>query len=294
MSKVEELNKLALKLTGENPYKKTIKESLESIASYLAGENIEVENIEDAIQKCTEYYSGGGGGGGSHDWEAIGFEGEPKVIQDGYDYAVEIAENWDSSITTMYAKYKDDVHLVYFPSVDTSNVTTMQTAFSGCSSLSQVALIDTSNVTSMGGMFSYCYGLSTVPKFDMGKVTVVAEMFSNCRSITKIDLDFSYAFSKTSMTGSMFSSCVGLKTIKFGNIDNISRDSNLGTYSNMFYGCDNLDDETLNDILKLLPKLRPTSTSTLKLFGISSAQATRCQSLSNYAAFTAAGWTTGY
>ena len=92
----------------------------------------------------------------------------------------------------------------------------------------------------------------------------------------------------------MFESCASLKTIKFGNIDNISRDSNLGTYANMFYGCNSLDNETLNDILKLLPKLRPTSAATLKSFGISQAQATICESLSNYAAFTAAGWTTGY
>ena len=46
MSKVSELNKLALKLTGENPYKKTIKESLDVIATFLAGEEIDSENIE--------------------------------------------------------------------------------------------------------------------------------------------------------------------------------------------------------------------------------------------------------
>lgn len=92
----------------------------------------------------------------------------------------------------------------------------------------------------------------------------------------------------------MFTTCESLKTIKFGNIDNISRDSNLGTYAYMFYGCKSLDNETLNDILKLLPKLRPTSTGTLNAFGISQAQATICESLPNYAAFTAAGWTTGY
>lgn len=269
MSKVEELNKLALKLTGSNPYKKTIKESLESIATYLAGENIEVENIEDAIQKCTEYYSGGGGGG-SRDWSAIGYAAEPEAIQDGYDYAVEILENWDSSITTMYNKYKNNIQLVYFP------------------------LVDTSNVTSMTGAFGNCSRLSAVPKFDMGKVRDVTEMFSYCRSITEIDLDFSYAFSNTSNLSSLFTTCESLKTIKFGNIDNISRDSNLGTYAYMFYGCKSLDNETLNDILKLLPKLRPTSTGTLNAFGISQAQATICESLPNYAAFTAAGWTTGY
>lgn len=36
------------------------------------------------------------------------------------------------------------------------------------------------------------------------------------------------------------------------------------------------------------------NTKTLKYMGISSTQATTCQSLSNWSAFTAAGWTTGY
>ena len=38
--------------------------------------------------------SGGGGGGSSLDWSAIGYNGEPQEIKDGYNYAVEIMENW--------------------------------------------------------------------------------------------------------------------------------------------------------------------------------------------------------
>ena len=37
-----------------------------------------------------------------------------------------------------------------------------------------------------------------------------------------------------------------------------------------------------------------TGTKTLAYIGLTSEQATKCQSLSNYSAFTAAGWTTGY
>ena len=33
---------------------------------------------------------------------------------------------------------------------------------------------------------------------------------------------------------------------------------------------------------------------TLKYIGLTSAQANKCKTLSNYSAFTAAGWTTGY
>ena len=37
-----------------------------------------------------------------------------------------------------------------------------------------------------------------------------------------------------------------------------------------------------------------TGTKTLQIVGLSSAQATTCQGLSNYADFVEAGWTTGY
>ena len=37
-----------------------------------------------------------------------------------------------------------------------------------------------------------------------------------------------------------------------------------------------------------------TGTKTLSTLGLTSAQATICQGLSNYSAFTSAGWTTGY
>ena len=37
-----------------------------------------------------------------------------------------------------------------------------------------------------------------------------------------------------------------------------------------------------------------TGTKTLAYIGLTSAQANKCKSLSNYSAFIAAGWTTGY
>jgi hypothetical protein len=63
----------------------------------------------------------------------------------------------------------------------------------------------------------------------------------------------------------------------------------------MFYGCISLSDESLNNILAMCTNAtKITSNKTLEYIGLTSDQATRCQSLSNYSAFTAAGWTTGY
>ena len=63
----------------------------------------------------------------------------------------------------------------------------------------------------------------------------------------------------------------------------------------MFYNCMGLSDDSLNNILTMcINATSYTSTKTLKYIGLASALATKCTTLSNYEAFTAAGWTTGY
>jgi hypothetical protein len=65
--------------------------------------------------------------------------------------------------------------------------------------------------------------------------------------------------------------------------------------SSMFKGCTNLSNNGLNTILAMCTNAKAyTKTKTLKQLSLTEAQATRCKSLSNYSAFTAAGWTTGY
>lgn len=63
----------------------------------------------------------------------------------------------------------------------------------------------------------------------------------------------------------------------------------------MFYNCIKLSYESLNNILAMCANVTSyTRTKTLQNVGLSSAQAAKCTTLSNYSAFTAAGWTTGY
>ena len=129
---------------------------------------------------------------------------------------------------------------------------------------------------------------------DLSQLTDANQMFNYCTNLTEINLDLVDFFSNAINVGNMFYGGYVLETITFGDIDKINRSSNLINHATMFGNCFKLSDETLNLIMKLLPKLRPTSPSSLKNFGISSTQATKCQSLSNYADFIAAGWTTGY
>ena len=56
------------------------------------------------------------------------------------------------------------------------------------------------------------------------------------------------------------------------------------------------NNESLNNILQMCINATKVTTSkkTLKSIGLSEEQATKCTTLSNYQAFTGAGWVTGY
>ena len=87
----------------------------------------------------------------------------------------------------------------------------------------------------------------------------------------------------------MFRNCTNLTTIPL--LDT----SSVTNMQNMFDICHNLSDESLNNILAMCANATSyTGTKTLKYIGLTSEQANKCKTLSNYSAFTSAGWTTGY
>ena len=146
--------------------------------------------------------------------------------------------------------------------LDTSNVTNMNSMFGDCTSLITIPLLDTSNVTDMRYMFQDCTSLTAIPLLDTSKVTNMRYMFYGCTNLTTIPL---------------------LDTGKVTYMDN------------MFQNCTSLSDESLNNILAMCKNATSyTGTKTLKYIGLTSEQANKCKTLSNYSAFTAAGWTTGY
>lgn len=124
-------------------------------------------------------------------------------------------------------------------------------------------LVDTSNVYRMTNMFKSCSNLKTVSLLNT----------SNCTNM-----------------GSMFEACSNLQNIP---ILDTSKVEILGYFVK---NCNRLTDESLNNIMKMCINATETftQTKTLALLGLTSEQATRCQSLSNYQDFLDAGWTTGY
>lgn len=201
-----------------------------------------------------------GGGGGDLDWTVIGFTGTPQCVIDGYNYAKTIQNNFTPAVD-LSSRYEADKKLMFFPYVDTSNTTMFYGMFQNCYSLLKIALIDTSKATSMGNMFTECRALVEVPQFDTKNCTYFGDMFYRCFSLQNVPV---FDTSSATYMGSMFSYC------------------------------DSLTDASLNNIMQMCINATSMTTKTLKNIGISSAQATRCQSLSNYSAFTSAGWTTGY
>ena len=79
------------------------------------------------------------------------------------------------------------------------------------------------------------------------------------------------------------------------NIVPVLETKNVTGLYNTFGYCNQLETNSLNNIMQMcINATSYTRTKTLKEIGLSSTQATTCQSLSNYQAFLEAGWTTGY
>ena len=181
---------------------------------------------------------GGGGtvvGDAITDWSTIGYEEVPQSVNDGWTYAKQIYDNWDSSITYRNQAFKSDTQLVYFPAVDTSNVTDMGNMLNGCNNLLVFPKnIDTSNVIQMYGMLQYCYNLPLldVSNWDTSKVTSMSRMLYSCRSLTSLDLS-SLNISNVTSLESMFYDCNKLTSIDLSGWDT----SKVTDMSNMFQRC---------------------------------------------------------
>ena len=238
------------------------------------------------------------------------------------------------NVTNMSYMFNNCTNLTTIPLLDTSNVINMSTMFNGCTNLTTIPLLDTSKVTGMSGMFLNCSSLTTIPLLDTSKVTGMSSMFGSCSKLTTIPLldtskvtDTRYMFqhcsnlttipllntsnvtdmssmfsyndklteiplldtSKVTSMSNMFFYCDILMTIPLLNTSNVTN------MNSMFQYCPNLSDESLNNILAMCTNAtKITSSKTLSQIGLTPDQATKCTTLSNYSAFTAAGWTTGY
>lgn len=147
--------------------------------------------------------------------------------------------------------------------LDLSEVTNASNMFNGNKYIVECPELNTSNVTNTIFMFNGCTNLISAPEMDTSKVTAMNFMFAYDTNLSVVP---------------------------------VYDTSNVITMNDMFLMCPNLSDEALNNIMQMCINTtdKYTEDKTLGALSISSELATKCTTLSNYQAFTEAGWTTGY
>lgn len=200
------------------------------------------------------------------------------------------------SATTVFSMFANCSALISVPQFDLSNATNCADMFVNCTSLTTISQLDTAEATNMNYMFKNCTSLATAPLLDMSKVQTASYIFAGCTSLRKVP---HYDMSECTDPGAMFNGCSALATVPQFDWSSVTSFGGALSSTHMFDGCTSLSNESLNNILASLTSATSYSgglltPKTLKFIGLTQAQATICEGLSNFAAFTAAGWSTGY
>lgn len=186
------------------------------------------------------------------DWSLIGYDDTPISTLIGFDYAVSIKDNWDTSIVTHTERFRDDKVLMYFPkNIDTTNIQTADRMFQA-SDLEYID-IDLSSARTATAVFTDCsnlrgaviHGLGN-PDAPAGTLNNIANMFSNCRSLVDVDLNLT-EYSTPLSAVNLFTDCWELKEFEYdGTSESIAR---IVTLYNAFTNCYKLESLTVKDDL---------------------------------------------
>lgn len=146
------------------------------------------------------------------DWSQIGYDDTPISTMNGFNYAKDIQDNWDTSVHTYTEKYRDDYHLMYFPKMDDAITVSMERCarmFQG----SNLEYFDSSMpfVQEFSSMFASCKNLRycRITGLDTPGVglTNANGLFTDCYEIREVDIDFSDLPSGCTQAKNLFSGC---------------------------------------------------------------------------------------
>ena len=139
--------------------------------------------------------------------------------------------------------------------------------------------------TNITEMFMDDTQLKYAPTLDFTNVEIIINLFARCSNLISVgNLDFS----RINDLSGVFAQCTHLITVPVFNA------SSCFMFDNMFFNCPTLSNDSLNNILAMCITGTTAFEKTLSNLGLTQAQATICQTLSNWNAFVAAGWSTGY
>lgn len=139
------------------------------------------------------------------DWSAIGYSEEPSIIEDGYEHAIQVKNNWNPT-----QKFTKDINLIFMPPIDTSSISVFSNMFEGCYRLMTIPQLNTSNGRYFSAMFANCSALENVPQIDLSKALNIAYLCVNCyslKTIPKLDT------SNINTFNAAFNNCYNMRSI---------------------------------------------------------------------------------
>lgn len=219
-------------------------------------------------------------------WSNIGYTKIPDYIITTLAYSKSIYDNWDNTQTNLQEKFKNNTNLIFCPSLDTQHATTVYRMFSSCTYLVTVGTLDLRSCTNANQMFGSCDTLTEYDLINTSSLMLANSMFSQCRKLVALKL---FNTSKVENFGLFAYNCPVLRDVPIFDTSKATNMDNMFGYSN------NLSNESLNNIMQMC--INATSynkTKTLKQIGLTSAQASICEGLSNYQNLLTAGWSSGY
>lgn len=172
--------------------------------------------------------------GGGSDFSVIGYDATPEPFKSGIEYAKQIKDTWDSSITNSGHKYADDKQLYFFPVVNVDNVDNMNYMFQN-TNLLVVPDLNTPKCTDLNGTFSDCVNLlyADLSNWTLSKVVTVSFMFEGCERVSTIILPKGL---RPTYAERMFAYCRDLTQVNIKDID-FSQCTNMAS---AFYNCNDL------------------------------------------------------
>ncbi len=197
-------------------------------------------------------------------------------------------ENLDTTLFRECSRlFVDNTTMTKAPFFDTSSIVGMPYMFQGCTALEEVPNYNTDKVTTIASMFRECKALKEVPNYNTSKVANMSNLFYECLSLTKAP---NYNTSKVTTMQYMFAGCTSLEEVPIYSTSLLTGTGMQG----MFNGCNNLSDESLNNIMQMCINATKITSSTYKklsYIGLSTTQINKCKTLSNYQTLLDKGWT---
>lgn len=179
-------------------------------------------NPQDFSSEIASIQSGG------RDWSEIGYNAEPSFIEEGFEYAKEIKENWDETATSSMYEFDNDSNLIFLPTLNYDNRTNISAMCRDCTNLQYVDLIHAPIATRIDNLFNNCDSLKYAPIY-APNAQLANNLFSKTR-ITSFEAEWT---DKVTLFNEAFRDCKNLIKIKI----NTQNAENLGL---LVYGCANL------------------------------------------------------